>query len=111
MFFVMSGFVLSFGLWKAPADTLRIAVAKRYFRLCDAKGRGRINKKQFEIALLAVDPNNPKRTVGFRPGAYLTPKDAFELFDDGNFGEISLGEFSDILHFLGRLSSYFLNFV
>lgn len=86
-------------------DDLRIhltkAKATRYFKMCDAKGKGRIDRKQFEIALLAVDPNHPNRTNGFRPGAFLAPKDAFELFDEGGEGEISLDEFSRILEFLG----------
>lgn len=33
VFLVMSGFVLAHNLWKAPAETWRLAVAKRYIRL------------------------------------------------------------------------------
>eukprot|EP01031_Cornospumella_fuschlensis_P039000 gene39000-47442_t len=57
------------------------AKAFRYFRLCDTDGSGEIDIDEFQVALFACDPTNGN-PVGFRPSPYLTPMDAFEIFDE-----------------------------
>ena len=57
------------------------AKAFRYFKICDSDGSGEIDLDEFKVALFTCDPTsgNP---VGFKPSKYLTPNDAFEMFDE-----------------------------
>ena len=68
------------------------AKAFRYFRMCDTDGSGEIDLDEFKVALFTCDPTsgNP---VGFKPSKYLTPMDAFEMFDEDKSGFLDEDEF------------------
>jgi len=68
------------------------AKAFRYFRMCDTDGSGEIDLDEFKVALFTCDPTsgNP---VGFKPSKYLTPMDAFEMFDEDRSGFLDEDEF------------------
>ena len=68
------------------------AKAFRYFRMCDTDGSGEIDLDEFKVALFTCDPTsgNP---VGFKPSRYLTPSDAFEMFDEDRSGYLDEDEF------------------
>lgn len=68
------------------------AKAFRYFRMCDSDGSGEIDLDEFKVALFTCDPTsgNP---VGFKPSRYMTPMDAFEMFDEDRSGFLDEDEF------------------
>ena len=76
------------------------AKAKRYFRVCDTDGSENLDQEEFKSALFACDPENGN-TLGFSPKVFLTPLDAFEMFDEDCSGGIDETEFADVLDYLG----------
>ena len=75
------------------------AKAFRYFRLCDTDGSGEIDIDEFNVALFACDPTsgNP---VGFQPQPFLTPMDAFEMFDEDQSGYLDEDEYRYAMEYL-----------
>ena len=76
------------------------AKALKYFKVCDADNSGEIGIDEFRVALYTCDPATGN-TLGFAPSALLTPKDAFEMFDEDNSGAVDEDEFAFILEYLG----------
>lgn len=74
--------------------------AKAFFAKCDKNHRGSLNYDQFYLALFAVNPLNPQRSVQFCPGKYLSPHDLFAIFDADKSNAIDREEFSSVLQFL-----------
>jgi Ca2+-binding EF-hand superfamily protein len=68
------------------------AKAYRYFKMCDSDGSNEIDLDEFKVALYLCDPTsgNP---VGFKPTKFLTPMDAFEMFDEDASGFLDEDEF------------------
>ena len=64
--------------------------------MCDTDNSNEIDFEEFKVALFACDPNsgNP---IGFAPNNLLTPKDAFEMFDEDGTGSIDEDEFFFVL--------------
>lgn len=85
-----------------PALGIKItkAKAKRYFRVCDTDGNESLDIEEFKSALFACDPEKGN-TLGFSPKVFLTPLDAFEMFDEDESGGIDETEFADVLDYLG----------
>jgi hypothetical protein len=52
------------------------------------------------MAMFAVDPVSGN-TLGFSPSNFLSPKDAFDLFDTDGTGHIDEVEFADVLEYFG----------
>mmetsp|Transcript_32208 Transcript_32208/g.51257 ORF Transcript_32208/g.51257 Transcript_32208/m.51257 type:complete len:1524 (+) Transcript_32208:142-4713(+) len=75
------------------------AKALRYFKDLDVKGTGALDYDEFRAALYACDPTSGN-TIGFQPSSYLSPKDAFKMFDNGT-GQITDDDMSDVLDYLG----------
>ena len=65
--------------------TISEAKAIKYFRQCDTDGSGEIGLEELRVAMYLVDPNSGN-TVGFKPNSILTPKDAFDMYDEDGSG-------------------------
>ena len=75
------------------------AKAFRYFKVCDSDGSGQIDVDEFKVALFICDPTsgNP---IGFIPNKFLSPIDAFDMFDDDCSGFLDEDEFFYALEYL-----------
>ena len=71
-----------------------------YFQKCDLRNRGTLNYREFHTAMFTVNPINPKRSIRFAPGKYLSPHDIFSLFDTDKSQNIDRSEFSEMLRFM-----------
>lgn len=116
---------LDYDEFRKMLETLNInipaAKSKRYFELCDTKSKGSLNVQEFARVLFAVDPQNPERKVGYRPGTFLTPQDGFFIFaktmpdpnkdsdddldDEDDPKLLDFDDFQDVLQFLGIFMS------
>ena len=76
------------------------AKALKYFRICDSDHDDNIDIDEFRVALYICNPTTGN-TVGFMPYKYLTPLDAFEVFDDQQVGLLDEDEFHFALEYLG----------
>lgn len=85
-----------------PYLSIEISDAKalKYFRLCDSNQDDNIDIDEFRVALYICNPTSGN-TVGFMPYKYLTPLDAFEVFDDQGVGLLDEDEFHFALEYLG----------
>ena len=79
--------------------TISEAKAIKYFRQCDTDGSGEIGLEELRVAMYLVDPNSGN-TVGFKPNSILTPKDAFDMYDEDGSGNLDEDEFSLALEFM-----------
>jgi Ca2+-binding EF-hand superfamily protein len=84
--------------------TVNDAKAYRYFRLCDIDGSGQIDVDEFKVVLFLCDPSSGNQ-VGYTPKQYVTPLDAFELFDEDHSGDMDEDEFAYAMEYLGMKSS------
>ncbi|OQR99686.1 regulator of chromosome condensation (RCC1) [Achlya hypogyna] len=86
----------------AALPHLNISVSRpkglRIFRACDKDKSGEIDIEEFKMALFAVDPNSGN-TLQFAPSSLLSPKDAFELFDEDGDGQLNELEFADVVEY------------
>ena len=85
-----------------PYLSIEISDAKalKYFRLCDSDRDDNIDIDEFRVALYICNPTSGN-TVGYMPHKYLTPLDAFEVFDDQGIGLLDEDEFHFALEYLG----------
>ena len=77
-----------------------MAKANRIFIKSDTDGGGELDKDEFKMALFACDPLSGN-TLGFNPSSLLSPRDAFDLFDEQRTGQINELVFADVLEYLG----------
>ena len=75
------------------------AKALKYFRQCDTDGSGEIGLEELRVALFMTEPNSGN-SVGFKPSSILSPKDAFEMYDEDGSGTLDEDEFSLALEYL-----------
>ena len=75
------------------------AKALKYFRQCDTDGSGEIGLEELRVAMYLVDPNSGN-TVGFKPNSILSPKDAFDMYDEDGSGNLDEDEFSLALEYM-----------
>ena len=71
----------------------------KYFRQCDTDGSGEIGLDELKVALFMTDPNSGN-SVGFKPSSILSPKDAFEMYDEDGSGNLDEDEFSLALEYM-----------
>ena len=75
------------------------AKALKYFRQCDTDNSGEIGLEELRVALFMTDPNSGN-SVGFKPSSILSPKDAFEMYDEDGSGNLDEDEFSLALEYM-----------
>ena len=75
------------------------AKALKYFRQCDTDNSGEIGLEELRVALFMTDPNSGNG-VGFKPSSILSPKDAFEMYDEDGSGNLDEDEFSLALEYM-----------
>ena len=84
-----------------PELNVKLSEAKalKYFRQCDTDGSGEIGLDELKVALFMTDPNSGN-SVGFKPSSILSPKDAFEMYDEDGSGNLDEDEFSLALEYM-----------